>query len=217
MTTSPFPAGVAEVIYNDFSGKDPFLFGDIGVLLGRAIKKSPLATKIPLLRANETIRATVVGAGSHTTEISGSTITWKDVELPLKNIPILKLSPTDEEAISQTVAGRLSWFDTDLIALGLRGPKSPTFSQVERYAEEIVRGLAPFMEKGLPLLVVCENDFAKVLGQAMLSYYPKILCIDNIKVENGDYIDIGVPVPGAGVIPVVIKTLVLASPAMDKT
>ena len=37
-----------------------------------------------VLESAETIRATVVGAGSHTAEISGSTIAYREQILPVK-------------------------------------------------------------------------------------------------------------------------------------
>ncbi|SHD77351.1 Ethanolamine ammonia lyase (fragment) [[Clostridium] ultunense Esp] len=52
--------------------------------------------EIKLYEAKETIRATVVGTGSHTTDISGSTIKYSEEVPPLKNIPILKLTEEDE-------------------------------------------------------------------------------------------------------------------------
>ena len=52
---------------------------------------------LQVIESAETIRATVVGAGSHTTEISGSTITYTKEVFPIKNLPVLKLSEEESE------------------------------------------------------------------------------------------------------------------------
>ena len=59
------------------------------------------------------------------------------------------------------------------------------------------------------MIIVTENDIAKVLGQTLLSKSKTpLVCIDGISLGNGDYIDIGNPVADGSVVPVVIKTLV---------
>ena len=55
---------------------DIFRFGDAGVLLAKAILANSAFQKIRQYPAAETIRATVVGAGTHTTNVSGSTISY---------------------------------------------------------------------------------------------------------------------------------------------
>jgi ethanolamine utilization protein EutA len=50
---------------------------------------------------------------------------------------------------------------------------------------------------------------AKALGQALelrCKGKPHIICIDQVRVEYGDYIDLGEPISGT-IIPVVVKTL----------
>lgn len=47
---------------------DLFRYGDIGILLGEALRANQDLSKLKLYQAAETIRATVVGAGTHTTE-----------------------------------------------------------------------------------------------------------------------------------------------------
>lgn len=61
-----------------------FEYGDVGVLLARAVKNNAALKQVLTYPAAETIRATVVGAGTHTTNVSGSTISYSDGQLPIK-------------------------------------------------------------------------------------------------------------------------------------
>ena len=63
-----------------------------------------------------------------------------------------------------------------------------------------------------PLILVMEQDMAKALGQAIALCRPagdSILCIDRVRLKNGDYLDVGNPIGPA--LPVVVKTLVLST------
>ncbi len=114
ITCISFSGGVADYIYNEHSCDDYFKYGDVGILLGEAIKNSRLCRDLRLLKSLETIRATVVGAGSHTTEISGSTITYTQDSFPMKNLPIIKLSLEEEaqevEEFKNAIKEKLQWF-----------------------------------------------------------------------------------------------------------
>ncbi|PHV70284.1 ethanolamine ammonia-lyase reactivating factor EutA [Sporanaerobium hydrogeniformans] len=218
-----FSGGVADYVYYDVAErgpiKDSFQFGDIGILLGQAIRNSPLYTTMQVVKSTETIRATVVGAGTHTTEISGSTITYTKNTFPIKNLPILKLSLEDEEGgeaiLREAVKRKLQWFklDGDLqkVAIALQGKENPSFKEVQAYAKGLVEGMQELIQRELPLILIVEKDMAKVLGQTMyyeLGYKKDVICLDSIKLDNGDYIDIGHPVAEGAVLPVVVKTLV---------
>lgn len=210
-----FSGGVADCIFRPTG--DDFAYGDIGVLLGRAIAASPALGRAEKVEGAETIRATVVGAGAHATDISGSTIFYRDVAFPLKNLPILKLTTAEEDgdadALAAAIGDKLRWFSDEggltQIALGLRGWSSPSYQRVQAAAQGIARGMEPLKQKGFYPILVIENDMAKVLGQALAALTEDpILALDGVGVENGDYIDIGAPVAGGAVLPVVIKTLV---------
>ena len=210
-----FSGGVADCIH---SQEDDFRYGDIGVALGRAIANSKIPERLQVLPAAETIRATVVGAGLHTTTISGSTISVTRGILPLQNIPVLKLSMEDEALpLSQwgeAILRKVQWFNLKAekqnLALAFSGPDNLGFSGLTTLADEIIKGMQGVLCKTCPLVVIIEKDLAKVMGQTLrsrLEFKKDVICIDTIKVENGDYIDIGRELVDGNVVPVIVKTL----------
>lgn len=189
-----FSGGVADCIREDIP---PLAFGDLGPELGRAIRESRLCSGECILGA-ETIRATVIGAGCHTTQLSGSTVYHQNIRFPLKNLPVLKISEFSglkEKLSRQEQPGILS----------LEGIQSPSYRQVRELAEELLSQIQP------PVLLCLEQDMAKALGQALALRLPPdapVLCIDRIRLEEGSFLDIGTPVGSA--VPVVVKTLVFS-------
>jgi ethanolamine utilization protein EutA len=194
-----FSGGVADCIEKDL----PILaYGDIGVLLGRAIRAGALC-KGEYRLGDQTIRATVIGAGCHSARLSGSTVYHKGVSLPRKNLPVAALSmPVTADAVANAYAGQ----DTDTMVLAIPGYAAPTYGQVRQLAEMIAEGSA-----GREIFVCLESDMAKALGHALALLRPETpcLCIDRVRLGGESYLDIGQPVGPA--LPVVVKTLVLQS------
>ena len=180
-----FSGGVADCIEK----AHPWLeFGDIGPILGQSIRKSRLCQGQYRL-GTQTIRATVIGAGCHSTQLSGSTVFCQNIRFPMKNIPVT------EENRGQ--------FEGSVI-LSVPGETPPTYDRVQTLARELTRG------SPTEVLVCLEADMAKALGHALSARLPenaRILCIDRVRALPDTYLDIGAPVGGA--FPVVLKTLVL--------
>ncbi len=212
-----FSGGVADLIYHESA--DTWAYGDIGVLLGRAIRESRLYTDFRKMEPGETIRATVVGAGTYTTTISGSTITYSDDIFPLKNIPVIKLDETLQEACfageTEPVIRRIQWAlgqnDEEHFILAMPGKRDPGYEEMKRAAAAIRQIMDRVQPAGEPILLVIESDIAKAMGQ-MIRQQPdlkrQVVAIDSIHVEDGEYVDMGKPMMNGMVIPVVVKTLI---------
>ncbi len=212
-----FSGGVADCIYSTFD--DELQYGDIGILLGRAIRKGRLLADFRLIHAKETIRATVVGAGTYTTSISGSTISYSENILPLKNVPVLKLSSQEQKKVFDGdidfLKDKISWFlnqsDTSSLVLALEGYRNPSYLQINILAKTIGEAMDSVLSRNEPMIIVTECDIAKALGQAISRGYSQkrdIISIDSISVEDGDFVDLGKPLMDGLVIPVVVKTLI---------
>ena len=183
-----FSGGVADCIDTEHPWQQ---FGDIGPVLGQTIRKSRLCSGEYRL-GEETIRATVIGAGCHTTQLSGSTVYCQNVQFPLKNLPV-----TD---------GSQNQTDHPTPMHFLEGIASPSYAQISALAQQLISQTQP------PYYFCIRQDMAKALGQALAARLPPesaILCLDRIGVHAGSYLDIAAPVSHA--FPVVIKTLVLGS------
>ena len=212
-----FSGGVADLIYHESA--DTWAYGDIGVLLGRAIRESRLFTDFQKMEPGETIRATVVGAGTYTTTISGSTITYSDDIFPLKNIPVIKLDEELQEACfageTEPVIRRIQWVlgqnDEEHFILAMPGKRNPGYTEMKRAAASIRQIMDRVQPPVEPILLVIESDIAKAMGQ-MIRQQPdlkrQVVAIDSIHVEDGEYVDMGKPMMNGMVIPVVVKTLI---------
>ena len=183
-----FSGGVADCIEKD----QPWLaFGDMGPELGKAIRESRLCRGDYAL-GEETIRATVIGAGCHSAQLSGSTVFLQNVKLPRKNLPVVE-SGTELAALDGPVV------------VAMAGFRSPGYDQVAELAAKIIIDFGQRL-----IFLALQEDMAKALGQQMalrLGRDAQILCIDRVKLKAGDYLDLGAPVGPA--LPVVVKTLIL--------
>ena len=192
-----FSGGVADCIDTEHPA---FAFGDMGPILGKAIRKSRLCQGQYRLGA-ETIRATVIGAGCHSAQLSGSTVFCQNMRLPIKNRPVVAVS--EQELSVDSIRQKLAGQDA-LSVLALPELEIPDYKSIKALASVIAQAMPS------PVMVAIEQDMAKALGQAIAlcrNNGESILCIDRIRLKNGDYLDVGSPIGPA--LPVVVKTLIL--------
>lgn len=190
-----FSGGVAECMGKSY---EDFAFGDAGVLLAKAIEKSAESYPCRMIKNDSCspIRATVIGAGNFSMEISGSTINFNSVEFPLKNLECIK---------------DLNRIKAEPCAICIDGEQTPSFEYVSNLADKIISASAAIINNGIPLVVITKYDFSKALGQCIKRRLPEnypFICADGIDCKKGDYIDIGNPVANGKAVPVIVKTLV---------
>ncbi len=196
---------------------DVTVHDDIGPLLGQSLRLHQRLRTYRIERPAETMRATVLGASSQLVALSGSTIWAEEGILPLKNLPVIRLGLDDTnfipEKIASSIQSALERWDVHLsanrFAIALEFEQSLDYSVLV----QIAKGLGLFsahLPPEVPLVVVIKHDYARALGQTvrgLVSDRP-LLVIDQVGLEEGDFIDIGVPIMDGRVVPLSVKTLV---------
>ncbi|HET7700048.1 MAG TPA: ethanolamine ammonia-lyase reactivating factor EutA [Candidatus Limnocylindria bacterium] len=195
-----FAGGVSEHLY----GRDGESHGDQGLALAAAIRARSFPA--PIVEGAEGIRATVVGASQFSVQLSGSTIFLSDAHvLPLRGVPVVR-APL--EGLARAVAARDEREGPLALAIAWRG--APRHAQIRALGEAIRDAAAG----RTPLVVALDLDVAHTLGRILveeLGHRGALVVIDGLDLRDLDYIDIGEVVRPAGVVPVVIKSLIFAS------
>lgn len=194
-------------------------FGDIGPLLASTLLKVSKVSGLNLTEAKETTRATVIGAGMQNTELSGATIFVHEDLLPLKNLPIIRImvDTLDFETIAfanqldevMKQAKKLYEVQDPPFALGLLGREYCSYQTMKSMTNTIYQLFHHHFPNATCLVVICERDIGKALGQSLRKISHEgmqIICIDQVDFLHGDYIDLGFRTAGEA-ISLSVKTL----------
>lgn len=205
-----FSGGVAKYIY--LPGiKEWWIHGDVGPLLAEAFRESRINSSFSILEGAETIHATVLGAGAHTVNVSGSTITVSKHTLPLRNVPAVYPELEADGKFSWLKSAE-NYIDSLYHTVALIVPPLPNtdFLTILTLAETLAFELP--LIKGEPKVIIAQQDIAKVLGQTLQRLLPStpLVCLDGIELIFGDFLDIAKPLPDQDAVPVIVKTLVFA-------
>lgn len=214
-----FSGGVSECIYGQEPSSDSY--PDIGVHLAKALQDNTELQDWEWIPPAETVRATVLGAGTQTTHISGATIQVDPARLPLKNLPVYQIGmdrnlEDGSQKIKNAIQQAIQVYDPALegknFVLYLTDLPFLRFRDVQQLGNWLIDAYRLQPNQTNPIVIVLQDDMAKVLGQTILAMQSErdVICIDQILVEQGDYLDIGNKLKSE-VVPVVIKTLAFHS------
>ena len=216
-TRGPFPVlvfsgGVGEYVY----GWQDREFGDLGLRLGRALVRR--AEGFEVGRPTESIRATCIGASQYTVQVSGDTLFLSDRSLlPLRDLAAVPVRPmaADAVAIAHEVGAGIRRLDREdgRFALAVRWAHGPAYAALRALAQGIADGTRGLLREELPLVVVVDADVAGIVGHMLrdeCGVRSPVLCVDQIRLSDLDFIDVGAVVPEKEVVPVVVKSLVFS-------
>jgi ethanolamine utilization protein EutA len=217
-----FSGGVAEYVY----GRETRDFGDMGLLLGSALRRRIEAGALPweVLPAGECIRATALGASEYSVQLSGNTtyISSPGKLLPRRNLQVLQPSyvcgeEIDPDALAQAIRAHFKAFDLvegeAEVALALRWSGAPAYTRLAALAQGIVKAMSNTLGQGKPLYLILDGDLAHTLGNLLreeMEVRSEILVIDGIVLWDFDYIDLGRIRMPSGTVPVTVKSLVFS-------
>ena len=210
-----FSGGVAEVIY---AGKGRY--NDIGSILAKKIRSLIPKLKSPVVEPVNKIRATVIGAGAYSLSVSGSSGFMDDkLVLPIRNIPVLRVDVEHGKLSLAHVVSRMNIAfqrhdlveGQEIVALYFKDPVRVNYPALELFAKSMEAALPNSIAKGMPIVLIFEKDIACSVGNVMrreTGLKTNLLSLDELSLNDGDWIDINEPLVGRQVFPVTVKSLV---------
>jgi ethanolamine utilization protein EutA len=210
-----FSGGVAELVYGGVNN-----FDDIGHILADSIKSQTPKLKAPVVELPNKIRATVIGAGAYSLSISGCSGFRDDkVSFPIRNVPVIRVDVDQDKLSIEHVISEIktSFHRFDLaegeetVALYFKDPVRVSYPQLELFAQSIEAALAGTINNKLPIILIFETDIACSVGNVIrreTDLKTNLLSLDELKLKEGDWIDIGEPLVDGQVFPVTVKSLV---------
>jgi len=210
-----FSGGVAELMYGGLNS-----FDDIGHILAAEIKRKTSELAAPVMEVPNKIRATVIGAGAYSLSISGcSGFSDETISFPIRNVPVIHVDVDRGRLNPQYVISRIRAafrrFDIaegqEVVALYFKDPVRVFYPELELFARSIEQALANTAANKLPVILVFGTDIACSVGNVIrreTRLKTNLLAIDELKLREGDWIDIGEPLVAGQVYPVTVKSLV---------
>lgn len=210
-----FSGGVAEVIYGK-KGR----YNDIGSILAKRIRALIPRLQAPVVEPVNKIRATVIGAGAYSLSVSGSSGFMDDrLTLPFRNIPVLRVDVEHAKLSPEHVVSRMNVAfqrhdlveGQETVALYFKDPVRVNYPALELFAKSVEAALPNSIAKGIPIVLIFEKDIACSVGNVIrreTALHTNLLSLDELSLNDGDWIDINEPLVGRQVFPVTVKSLV---------
>jgi len=215
--------GVAEYV----AGRCSQRFGDLGPELAEAVR-AELGRRLPPdgHPVGELIRATVIGAAEFTVQLSGSTVHISDTSvLPLRNVPVARpalasVTQQDTGFLADAIRQALQRVDGQdparPVAVALPRLAEPGYPALRRVAEALVAAVPGGSTGRAAVVLAVDGDLGLSLGRILaeeVDLRAAVVALDELQLRELDFVDVGTVLQPAGVVPVVVKSLLFERPA----
>ncbi|MBM2810694.1 MAG: ethanolamine utilization protein eutA [Chloroflexi bacterium] len=207
--------GVGEYIM----GAETRGFGDLGPQLGAAIRSRLDALGVEIAPSVARIRATAIGAAQYTLQVSGTTIYITDPSLlPLHNLQVI--APhlphvLTVDGVADALRTALRRGDVDggdqPIAIAIHWDREPAYRSMRALADGIVAGLEAHGRASGPIVLAFDGDVGGMVGSILAREArpgSAVISVDELRLSDFDYIDIGAEIKHVRAVPVIIKSLI---------
>jgi ethanolamine utilization protein EutA len=210
-----FSGGVAEMYFGSNEA-----FDDIGGMLAEEVRTLVEAKSLKVIEPQNKIRATVIGAGAFSLSVSGSTCYFdKSIEFPIRNIPVIPVNVTTDNykpgIVEKEVKRAYAMFDMeegkDIGALYFGDPLYRSYSWLQEFVKAIEAALPTAVATKKMVILLFAGDMGKMVGlmtrrETLIQH--NLICLDELLLESGDWIDIGAPLSSGQVFPITVKSIV---------
>lgn len=224
LRTPPLPNGgggsviVSGGVASYLAGHEQRTFGDLGPDLAAALSTELAGRGVRMHVAPRALRATALGAGQFTVQVSGTTVHVSDCSvLPLRSAPVSDVraygsAAASQQDLAERVAGAIAMtpIDERALVLSLDWVGSADFATLDLFCRDVLSGVRESGRKHELLVLVVEHDVANLIGRHFteeLDYDGPLVVIDGIELQHFDFVDVGDYLPRSPSIPVTIKSL----------
>ncbi|MCK4824012.1 ethanolamine ammonia-lyase reactivating factor EutA, partial [bacterium] len=134
--------------------------------------------------------------------------------IPVINVNILKENFSPEN-LEKEVNRAFKRFDMqegeDLVALYFKDPIHRSAYYLPEFAKAIEKALPNSIANNLMIILIFDQDMGGSVGIALrreTAIKDNLICMDELELEEGDWIDIGAPLYSGQAFPVTVKSLV---------
>jgi ethanolamine utilization protein EutA len=141
------------------------------------------------------------------------------LSFPMRNIPVLRVDVEQSQLNADYIVSQINLafqrYDfkegQEIVALYFKDPVKVNYADLELFAKSVESALVNSIKNKIPVILIFEKDVACSVGNVIrreTSLKNNLLSLDELSLNDGDWIDISEPLIGRQVFPVTVKSLV---------